>query len=683
MKMKKMLLLLTAAVIMSAALLAYVPEVSAEGGVTTVTLYKKYSDRGVFSKYGETFKSEWRTGSDITSVYPIASTAQEIKIDGRHYQDVWKEAWNAFEGSSSCKICYRVRFGTSDGKNFDKMIMKPGDELDYREYLENYIYDDIRVEKGVWYSHLEPDETGDLTLSSMKVTAGEKVDYINTPIIITACVYKSAADFDGNGFYTGSVSDTVTLVRSAVSLGVNVDSGGANLPLLRDRDDYTGYGFDAGETVAVRSERPVAGLYIQWDGPVKEWTLTYDGKNATFGKNGFLHEYVEIPGGAKECTINIPATTRICEIYAFSEGELPDWVQRWEKPLEKADLLVFSTHADDEVLFFGGAVTLYCALGYRTQVVYMCNYWNGEKTREHEKLDGLWTMGVRNYPVNMDFDDHYAESLENAKTIYNYEKLTAAVADNIRRFKPQVIVSHDINGEYGHGGHIILCAALREAVEKTADAAAWKESADKYGTWDVPKTYLHLYGENKLRLDLRQSMDVLNGLTPLEVEKNAYLKHESQQWTWFYVDDEYQYSCADFGLYRTTVGNDSGKNDMMENIVSYEEQDELERQRLEEEERQRREEEERKRQEEEERKRLEEEERLRREEEERKKREEEENSSKPAATPDPRSGEKPPENKNASVVRTLAGVIMILLALVLSIFVLGPALKKLLRNRKK
>ncbi|MBO7658788.1 MAG: PIG-L family deacetylase, partial [Clostridia bacterium] len=378
---------------------------------------------------------------------------------------------------------------------------------------------------------------------------------------------------DENGFYKGNVSDTVTLVGSAASLSVNVDSGGTNLPLLRDRDDYTGYGFNAGETVTVRSERPVAGLYIQWDGPVNEWTLSYDGKNATFGRNGFLHEYVEIPGGAKECIINIPATTRICEIYAFSEGELPDWVQRWEKSLEKADLLVFSTHADDEVLFFGGAITLYCALGYRTQVVYMCNYWNGEKTREHEKLDGLWTMGVRNYPVNMDFDDHYAESLEYAKTIYNYEKLTAAVAENIRRFKPQVIVSHDINGEYGHGGHIILCAALREAVEKTADATAWPESANKYATWDVPKTYLHLYGENKLRLDLRQKMDVLGGLTPLEVEKNAYLKHESQQWTWFYVDDEYQYSCAAFGLYRTTVGNDSGINDMMENIVSYAEQE--------------------------------------------------------------------------------------------------------------
>ena len=469
MKIKKLFLLLTAVAIMAAAMFTHLTEVNAEG-VTTITLYKKYADRGVFSKYGETFKSEWRTGSDITSIYPIASTAEEIKIDGRHYQDVWKEAWNAFSGNEGCKICYRVQFGTSDGVTVDKMIMKPGDELSYRAYLENYIYDDIRVEKGVWYSHLEPDETGDLMLSSMKVTAGEKVDLINTPITITACVYKGADEFDENGFYKGNVSDTVTLVGSAASLSVNVDSGGTNLPLLRDRDDYTGYGFNAGETVTVRSERPMAGLYIQWDGPVNEWTLSYDGKNVTFGRNGFLHEYVEIPGGAKECTITIPATTRICEIYAFSEGELPDWVQRWEKSLEKADLLVFSTHADDEVLFFGGAVTLYCALGYRTQVVYMCNYWNGEKTREHEKLDGLWTMGVRNYPVNMDFDDHYAESLEYAKTIYNYEKLTAAVAENIRRFKPQVIVSHDINGEYGHGGHIILCAALREAVEKTADA---------------------------------------------------------------------------------------------------------------------------------------------------------------------------------------------------------------------
>ena len=75
-------------------------------------------------------------------------------------------------------------------------------------------------------------------------------------------------------------------------------------------------------------------------------------------------------------------------------------------------------------------------------------------------------------------------------------------------------------------------------------------------------------------MDLRQPLDKFQGRTALEVASDAYKKHVSQQWCWFYVSDDYEYSCADFGMYRTTVGNDTG-NDMMENVVSYEEQDRI------------------------------------------------------------------------------------------------------------
>ena len=37
--------------------------------------------------------------------------------------------------------------------------------------------------------------------------------------------------------------------------------------------------------------------------------------------------------------------------FVFGEGELPDWVQRWEPTVEKADLLVLATHPDDELIF--------------------------------------------------------------------------------------------------------------------------------------------------------------------------------------------------------------------------------------------------------------------------------------------------------------------------------------------
>jgi hypothetical protein len=89
------------------------------------------------------------------------------------------------------------------------------------------------------------------------------------------------------------------------------------------------------------------------------------------------------------------------------------------------------------------------------------------------------------------------------------------------------------------------------------DAAFIPEQAALLGTWDVSKTYLHLYDENAVRLELNQPLDGFGGRTALEVASDAYLKHVSQQWCWFYVSDTYQYSCAKFGLYRTTVGVDT------------------------------------------------------------------------------------------------------------------------------
>jgi len=676
---------------------------NAKDGVSLITLYRQDRDRGVFFRDGDVYTSEWKAGRDITTVYPLASSAGEIAINGRHHQDVFNEYWKSFSGYESSKICYRVEFGTSDGKSFDVMIMKPGDELSYSDYLENYIYDDIRVAKGQWYSHLTPDDTGDLTLSSVKFTAGKKVDLINTPIKVTSFVYNGDSDFDENGSYKGSVSSSLTLVRKASSLSVTVTKDGSVQNDLRDKDYKTSVTFVSNDKVTVKSETPMAGIYVIWDAPVRPWKLSFNGDEIECGSEGFIHDYVKV-GGATECTITTTGWTKISEIYAYSEGELPDDVEVWEKPLEKADMLVFSTHADDEVLFFGGAATLYNALGYKVQVVYMCNYWDAAKVREHEKLDGLWAMGLRNYPVNMEFGDYYSESLEEAKKTYDLDAIVTAVTENIRRFKPQIIVSHDINGEYGHGGHMILCAAIREAVENTADATFRPESAELYGTFDVPKTYLHLYGENKLKLNLRTPMDELSGKTPLEVEKEAYKKHVSQQWTWFYVDDEYKYSCADFGLYRTKVGYDTaGKNDMAENIISYEEQERLrleeeerlkreeeERQRLEEEERLRKEEEERQRleeeerlkREEEERQRLEEEERLKKEEEERKRLEEEERRKREEEENAKATKEPAQESGPSDTTRKFIGVLMIFVAIVIIAVGLVPAAITIIKKIK-
>ena len=95
----------------------------------------------------------------------------------------------------------------------------------------------------------------------------------------------------------------------------------------------------------------------------------------------------------------------MCIRDSLGAGETPSWVQQWNPPLEKADMLLASTHADDELLWFGGAMPVYAGqFGKKVQVSYLIRHGYG---RTHELLDGLWTVGITNYPILSDFGDKY------------------------------------------------------------------------------------------------------------------------------------------------------------------------------------------------------------------------------------------------------------------------------------
>lgn len=354
---------------------------------------------------------------------------------------------------------------------------------------------------------------------------------------------------------------------------------------LTDDSHSTTVLFNKNDTITVTSKNgtPIHGIYISWDSKPVAWTLGTDNGDIACGTNGFLHEYVALPTPSKSVTIHIPKNSiRVDGIRIFGEGELPHDVQVWNPPCEKADILVVSSHADDEILFFGGVLPTYTYLHEAdVQVVYMCEFWTTTKIREHEKLDGLWECGIRNYPTCGDFKDLYSDSLESAKGQYNYDSMVSFLVSQIRQFEPQVVVTHDIFGEYGHGYHLLTCQAVMDAVEDAALADKYPDSASLYGTWNTPKTYLHIFPTNGIRLDLHVPIEKdYAKRTALEIAKAAYKKHVSQQWCWFYVSDSYEYSCADFGLIRSLVGPDT-TNDLLCNLKTYKVQAKEEAERLE------------------------------------------------------------------------------------------------------
>ena len=262
-----------------------------------------------------------------------------------------------------------------------------------------------------------------------------------------------------------------------------------------------------------------------------------------------------------------------CDFWFFTEGNPPETVQQWQPPAEQADILAFPTHADDEVLFFGAVIAYYVIeKGLTVQTAYMVehlNYPEHHPERDHERLNGLWTMGIRNYPILGTAPDLGMFSFDFALQYYAPHEIERWQVEQIRRFKPLVVIGHDRLGEYGNAGHMINTFHLIRAVESATDPEKFPQSAQDYGTWDTPKLYLHLYAENEMEFDVNTPMenDPL-GRTPFEVATQAMSCHESQVQQWgFRVQqgEERAYDCRFFGLYRTLVGSDTTA-DMMENI---------------------------------------------------------------------------------------------------------------------
>ncbi len=395
-----------------------------------------------------------------------------------------------------------------------------------------------------------------------------------------------------------NVKKTGTASEISVSDAVTDASGFDDLSFLCDGDLLTGYSSDGSACLTAEYSRGIGSLYFIYYNEYGEYAVTDNdtGKTKTVGQGSFLHDYIDLSDlfGHAPSSVTVSwdsGHVAINEMYIFTLGDAPDYVQQWELPAEEgADMILFSTHGDDEQLFFAGILPYYAnALGYRVQVVYLTNHRSNSDSRVHEMLNGLWAVGCTIYPVFGSFSDFLYDSIEKTYSVFetqgvSRDDIIEFCVEQIRRFKPLVIVAHDFDGEYGHGQHMVYADCVAAALEASNDASYFPDSADEYGVWDVPKAYFHLYEENQIVMDWDTPMEELDGMTPFEVtQKLGFPCHVSQQWTWFNgwingkgtaitkaSEIEYYSPCL-YGLYRSTVGPDIEKNDFFENLITYEE----------------------------------------------------------------------------------------------------------------
>ena len=326
--------------------------------------------------------------------------------------------------------------------------------------------------------------------------------------------------------------------------------------------------------------KKIRGVYVCFgDLTLRPWEIQtlQEGKwTRVYASNGlYAHEFAPLDGVDSFRLVNSQdkqTELNVGEILVFGEGEIPDRVQFWQPTSEKADLLVLAAHPDDEILFFGGTIPYYAAeAGKSVVVAYMTC---GTSYRRSELLDALWYAGVRNYPVIGTFWDKYSKKLDTAYKAWGKTATCKYITSLFRTYRPEVVVTHDVNGEYGHGAHRVCADAAQLCVSYAADGAKWKDLGE---AWQVKKLYLHLYGKNAVVMDWDAPLSAFGGMTGYEVAEKMYAFHTSQQkagqknekgvFEVFRVEDrDSDCSCYRFGLAFSAVGEDAYKNDFFENI---------------------------------------------------------------------------------------------------------------------
>ena len=324
-------------------------------------------------------------------------------------------------------------------------------------------------------------------------------------------------------------------------------------------------------TISWRNGVPARMLYLAWRTLPEPFVVRqYAGDGALIasqtGETWELNQLYKISPEARSVSIVSQTDMDLCSALVYGPNMIPKNYHPWNPTPEKLDYLVIATHPDDDILFLGAVVPLYgVTRGLSGTILYTAT--RGIRYRCDEALNGAWVMGLRNHPLFAGFANLLPKDQKRREQDFSVDSLTAYYVSVLRRYKPEVVVTQDEQGEYGHWQHMNVSRAVCNAVSLAADASYDPASAEQYGVFQVKKLYLHLYPQNKVTLNVYQPLPALGGRNVLEVDSAAFAEHKSQvKIDHYQVRNDGFYRLSDFGLYQSAVGEDTGTNDLFEHI---------------------------------------------------------------------------------------------------------------------
>jgi LmbE family N-acetylglucosaminyl deacetylase len=199
--------------------------------------------------------------------------------------------------------------------------------------------------------------------------------------------------------------------------------------------------------------------------------------------------------------------------------------------IEMGSILSVSAHPDDESLFAGGTLAMYAAQGNHVYILETTRGEGGEvgepplttkenlgAYREQEVRKAADALGVRDI-FFLPYIDPHMEINGIARPIdIPLEEFMKAIGEYIKRIRPDLVITHGSNGEYGHPQHIYTHRATRMAMTDGAPDTALLS----WCAWYDP-------AEHERILNKDDRADIVHNVTPwIDAKIAAALCHQTQ-----------------------------------------------------------------------------------------------------------------------------------------------------------
>ena len=200
-------------------------------------------------------------------------------------------------------------------------------------------------------------------------------------------------------------------------------------------------------------------------------------------------------------------------------------------------LLLVHAHPDDECSSTGGLILRSAREGHRVVLVTCTNGEMGKMEHLGEDLDPdseadqsrlgeirleelaraarilgvseLHTLGYRDSGMDGWEGNGHPDAFRNA----DEQEAVGKLVGHIRRYRPDVVVTYNEQGGYGHPDHLMANKITTEALEAAADPARFPECSAE--AWRVPKFYHTAWSRTKM-LRAWRWMKLLGQKTPLD-----------------------------------------------------------------------------------------------------------------------------------------------------------------------